>query len=96
MQILKINNNVSFGIERDEKKVRLVVFDKEEELACRKETVTNLMRFIESGEAHIFKGRLQLYKKSELIEIQLQRKKLGSVSAGNFEKCLSHLIENKK
>lgn len=93
MQTLKINNHVSFGIERNEKKVRLVVFDKKEELACRKETFGNLQRFIELDEGHAFKGRLQLFKKLDAIHVQVKGEKIGSVSAMNFEKCLSLLGE---
>jgi len=89
MQTLKINNNVSFGIERHEKKVRLVVFDKKEELACRKETFRNLQRFVELNEGHVFKGRLQLFKKLDAIHIQVKGEKIGSVSAMNLKKCLS-------
>jgi hypothetical protein len=91
MLTLRINNGLNLGIERDEKKVRLVVLDNKKELACRKETFDNLHKFIVANHAHAFKGRLQLFKQDEHISVEVKGEKLGSVAASTFGNCLSKL-----
>jgi hypothetical protein len=91
MYTIKINNGLNLGLERDEKKIRLVVLDKKKELACRKETFSNLHKFIAAKDAHAFKGRLQLFKQDEHISVEVKGEKLGAVAAITFGNCLSKL-----
>lgn len=91
MHTIKINNGLSFGIERDEKKVRLVVLDRKTELACRKETFSNLHKFIAAKDAHAFKGRLQLLKHRGIINVEVKGEKLGAVAVDTFDKYLTKL-----
>lgn len=91
MYTIKINNGLNLGIERNEKKVRLVILDNKKELACRKETFGNLHKFIAANNAHAFKGRLQLFKHHDTISVEVKGEKLGSVSAVSLEKYLATL-----
>ncbi len=91
MLTMKINNGLNLGIERYEKKVRLVVLDRKNELACRKEIFSNLRKFIAAKEAHAFKGRLQLFKQGKHICIEVKGEKLRTVAAITFGNCLSKL-----
>ncbi len=91
MHTIKINNGLNLGIERDEKKVRLVVLDNKNELACRKETFGNLHKFIAAKDAHAFKGRLQLFKHRDIINVEVKGEKLGVVAAHTFGNYLSKL-----
>jgi hypothetical protein len=91
MHTIKINNGLNLGLERDEKKVRLVVLDNKKELACRKETFGNLQKFIAANNAHAFKGRLQLLKHHDTISVEVKGEKLGAVAASTFGNCLVKL-----
>ena len=93
MLLLKINNKLDLGVEHLEKKLRIVILYKKEELACRQETLKNLHYFIQSEKAHIFKGRLQLFKQTDVIVIEIKGKRLGTISAKNFVKCIPALNE---
>ena len=91
MHTIKINNGLTLGIERVEKKVRLVVLDRKTELACRKETFSNLHKFIAAEDAHAFKGRLQLFKHRDIINVEVKGEKLGAIAVHTFDKCLAKL-----
>ena len=91
MLTLKINNGLNLGIERFEEKVRLVVLENKKELACRKETFGNLHKFIAANKAHAFKGRLQLFKHRDIINVEVKGEKLGAVAVNKFGDCLSKL-----
>jgi hypothetical protein len=86
--ILKLNNGHSFAIENQLNKVRLVVYNNGVENVCRKSTFKNIMNFIQSGDNHLFKGRLQLYKDDAGISIQVKDKIVGEISTDDFINCL--------
>ena len=91
MLTVRINKELDFGMERDERKLRLIVLDNKIELACRKETFGNLQRFIDADDAHAFKGRLQLYKHHNNISVELKGEKLGTIAAGKFKNFVAEL-----
>jgi len=91
MLTLKINNELDFGMEREAKKLRLVLLNKNTELACRKETFGNLQKFLAAEEAHAFKGRLQLYKHNNSISVALKGEKLGTIAASKLENYMAEL-----
>jgi len=60
MTSLPLNNNFSFDIKMHNGRPRIIIYDRAEEYVCRKESFSNLEKFITSPSAHIFRGRLQL------------------------------------
>lgn len=62
-------------------KVRLVVLQNKKELACRIETFKNLAEFLQTKEARIFKGRLQLQKVNDEVKIELKSETIKTISA---------------
>lgn len=86
-----LNNELKFAIERDEKRVRLVVYKSGQEYVCRKENLSKLERFINSDECRIFKGRLQLCKNIDGIGIEIKGKFVGVISINDFENYLVRL-----
>ncbi|RWY57212.1 hypothetical protein [Mucilaginibacter gilvus] len=80
--------NLTLLLEPANKKFRLVLIDGTQELACRKETRTNLKRFITSTESQLFKGRLQLYKNDDAIIIKLKGEDVGAITLSELEKAL--------
>ncbi len=88
MSSQNINKNFSLAAEPYEKKVRLIVIKDGDEYFCRKETLGNLKKFLLADESHIFKGRLQLIKKQNTINIQAKGDLIGAISTKDF----SHII----
>ncbi len=60
-------------------KVRLVVMQDKKELACRIETFKNLAAFLQTKEARIFKGRLQLQKVNDEVNIELKNETIKTI-----------------
>ncbi|RZL20725.1 MAG: hypothetical protein EOO96_24720, partial [Pedobacter sp.] len=71
MQQIILNEKLTLVFEPADKKVRLIVLQADEELVCRKETIKNLQQFLSAQKAHLFKGRLQLSKNEDVIEVLL-------------------------
>lgn len=92
MTKLQLSMDLYFSVEPYEKKARLIVYQNKEELVCRKETFKNLESFLQTKEARIFKGRLQLNKINQQIHIEVKGEVIGSIS--NVE--LKNMIENCK
>lgn len=88
MQQIILNEKLILSFEIADKKVRLVVLQADEELVCRKETLKNLKHFLEKDQAHIFKGRLQLKKKEDVIEVLVKQNSAGVISSNTFKKVL--------
>lgn len=91
MQKLILNDQLILSFEPLGKRVRLVVSTSDEELACRKETIKNLTSFLKLEETHIFKGRLQLNKHGDIIELNIKNKPTALISSKDFEQILNNL-----
>lgn len=91
MIYIPLRNNFSIGMERFENRIRLVVFNGDDEYVCRKETLSVLEKFAEKNKAHIFRGRLQLYKDSDDIHVEVKGTILGTVRLNDFKKKLTTL-----
>jgi hypothetical protein len=96
MDILTLNNQQQLGIEPLDKRVRLIVYNNGVENVCRKEHIKNLERFIQSGDNHLFKGRLQLHKNDDAIAIKVKGHIVGSVSNEAFKYCLENAKQEAK
>ena len=64
--------------------MRLVVYKDGVENVCRKETIGHIERFIRSDDNRLFKGRLQLYKKGDSLNIEVKGDAIGSVKMKDF------------
>lgn len=91
MQQLILNSKHVLVFEPSGKKIRLVITEADEELVCRKETLKNLQHFLAQEQAHIFKGRLQLHKINDAIEIIVKDKPIAIISSASLEKILNNL-----
>jgi hypothetical protein len=91
MTMFKLDDELSFAIERCEKRARLIVYKNGVENVCRKETFGNLKRFVESNRGHIFKGRLQLNKNGESVGVEVKGKLIGIIKAEEFLGCLKEV-----
>jgi hypothetical protein len=59
VSVIQLEENHTFSIEPQNKRVRLVVYKSGVEKVCRLETRKKLQKFLLSDENHLFKGRLQ-------------------------------------
>jgi len=84
MNMLKINDQYSFMIERYDKRLRLIVMDGVDEWVCRKVNPTELSAFLSNNDAHLFKGRLQLDKVGNDIIVNVKGNELGLISSQAF------------
>ncbi|MDB5008458.1 MAG: hypothetical protein JWP45_2851 [Mucilaginibacter sp.] len=89
MPDLKLNEDFNFEIQRHEKRVRLIVFKAGVENVCRKESLKNLLHFIQSDEVHLFKGRLQLHENTTGIGVIVKgNQPEGNIKVEEFIKLL--------
>jgi len=91
MESISLENGIELYFEKLPHVIRLIVSKNDQEWVCRKEKLKNLLAFTCLGEAHAFKGRLQLIKKDKDIAIQVNHKHIGTISTGNFLKALNKL-----
>ncbi|SOD14202.1 hypothetical protein SAMN06297358_1455 [Pedobacter xixiisoli] len=89
MKSIGLNNNLIFSIEPLVNSVRLIVSEVDHEIACRKETIKNLNSFLEGDNENIFKGRLQLSKLDQDIEIIINKIPIGKIPLYSFSKLLN-------
>ncbi len=87
--MLKLDGNQSLAIEISGKRARLIVHDRGVENVCRKESVKTLRDFLESNEDHLFKGRLQLQKNGNGINVLIKGKSAGSIRTEEFIELVS-------
>lgn len=83
-----LTDNYSFGVENLGNRYRLVVHNNEKELACRKEKRNILLNFLSETSGHLFRGRLQLKKEQEVIQVYLKGECIGSLTSTQMEKYL--------
>jgi hypothetical protein len=91
MSQLTLTNTLLFRLENNNKKIRLILTEGDIELACRKETLSNLRSFIRSDQESLFKGRLQLHRQDNAITITLKGQPAGVVTIAAFNKALNTL-----
>jgi len=84
MDVLKLNDGHALAIENMEKEVRLVLYNNGVENVCRKLTLKTIRHFIQPGENHLFKGRLQLYKNDHHVSVQAKGSIVGKIPLNNF------------
>lgn len=84
MNVLKLDNGYDLAIENADKQARLVVYNNGVENVCRKSTLKNVAAFIQSGENHLFRGRLQLHKENGMINIIVKGNKVGEIPISGF------------
>lgn len=91
MENIILNDNLKLSFEKLPNIIRLVVSKDNEEWVCRKEKLKNLFSFLEFQQRRLFKGRLQLIKFDDKIEIQVKNKCVSSFSALLLEQTLNKL-----
>ncbi|PWS33569.1 hypothetical protein [Pedobacter paludis] len=91
MESISLDNNLKFSFEKLPHTIRLVISENDEEWVCRKEKLKKLFSFAEMDKEHLFKGRLQLYKSGDKINIQVKNELIGLISVGDFKQALNKL-----
>jgi len=86
---IKLNDQLSFAVGRENKRLRLIVFDGSHELVCHKASKTELEYFIKAETAHLFKGRLQLDKSDNHITIHVKGTVMGIIEQDDFVKLIN-------
>ena len=79
-----LNHTTELSIEPDNKKVRLVIYQDAEEWVCRKENISRIKEFLVQQEARLFKGRLQLHKIDQQINIEVKGDVIGCINVDHF------------
>lgn len=92
MRKLELNDELSFGIESENKKLRLIVFNNGKEYVCHKSTAGELTRFLNNDEEQLFKGRLQLLKNNDNILVKVKGNIEGALNKNQLAALL--LSEN--
>src|SRR5476651_309872 len=86
---LLLHPNYRLGIEHYAPlRVRLIIYKSGEVYVCRKESIYKLKQFLALGEGRAFKGRLQLVKHGDVIDVEVKGKAVGSVGFVEMEKLL--------
>ena len=88
MSHIKLGDRLTISIEK-ENRLRLIVFDGSEELVCRKVNPSELKKFIQAENGHLFKGRLQLDKKDDNIFVSIKGAKTGVIALPEFEDLIN-------
>jgi len=96
MRRFKLKNNLELSIEPYEKKVRLVVYESNTELVCRKESISVLKRFMDMKNERIFKGRLQLQIEKDKIRIFIKEENKGSIGLKDFQNEINKVDKQRK
>jgi len=96
MNRIKLNDQLTFSIEKEEKRLRLIVSESGDELVCHKTDRNELTKFIQSADSHLFKGRLQLDKKGENVFIYLKGDIAGVIDLSEFERLMNHSYQPKQ
>jgi len=89
MQRLKLNGHFSLGVEAENKKLRLVVFNNGEEYVCHKTTTGEFTKFIKGDTEQLFKGRLQLLKNNDNILVKIKGNVEGVVNGEELGRLIS-------
>jgi hypothetical protein len=76
-----LQQGILFHIELYENRLRLVIRKDGEEWICRKESFRNLYAFLKTEDSRLFKGRLQLVKQQQQVQIIAKGTAIGSMAA---------------
>lgn len=88
MQNVQLTESLSFGLERYDKRLRIIVFDGPKEWACHKVSVKDTKDFLGHETAHLFRGRLQLDKKGDDILVSVKGSAIGLISLLDFSRLM--------
>ena len=78
-------------LDQPDKKVVIAILEADVMLACRKETLGNLKKLMSLTEGRIFKGRLQLSKHGDIIEVIVKNTSVAVLGSSVFEQALNNL-----
>lgn len=88
MECISLNNNFKLSFEKLPHTIRLIVSKNNNDWVCRKEKLINLLAFAEVNKDYLFKGRLQLFKSDDRIDVQVKSKSLSDrFLTRPLEKC---------
>ena len=86
MTTIPLSHNYTFAIKPYEKlRVRLIVYKKGEVYVCRKESLFKLKQFLALDDGRAFKGRLQLVKHGDVVDVEVKGELVGSIGPGDME-----------
>lgn len=88
MTTLMLDQQYSLTKEENNGQLRLIVMKNGAEHVCRKEKLNVLHDLLTNG-GHLFKGRLQLIRSNNDIEVIVKNEKIGNVSVAAFEQFLA-------
>jgi hypothetical protein len=88
--MLKLNGPTDFTTKAYQKHLRLLFFKNGGEYVCREESKKRLLDFLAGGESQVFKGRLQLWKKSTNIFDEIKGEIEGVLALADFKKLLEN------
>ncbi len=83
-----MKRNTRLVIEPSDKKLRLIIINNNQEIACRKEFRNKIIDFLEKENEWLFKGRLQLRKNNNLVEVYFKKALVDCISIPLFTKML--------
>ncbi|MBC6110356.1 hypothetical protein ACFOG5_05745 [Pedobacter fastidiosus] len=86
MESIILTNGFKLSFEKLPNTIRLIILKDDEEWVCHKEKLKNLFSFLEVDIKNLFKGRLQLFKFDNRIDIQVKNKHISSISIETFNK----------
>ena len=80
MATINLSEGLILAAEADDKRIRLIIYKNDAELACRKTSLKEIDRFLVGAEPSLFKGRLQLLKDQGNILIKVKTDIVGVTS----------------
>ncbi len=83
-----MGNDIKFKVEASDKKLRIILINNNQEIACRKEFRNKIIDFLEKENEWLFKGRLQLRKNNNLLEVYFKKALVDCISIPLFTKML--------
>lgn len=89
MNTLKLNDHLSIGVESENMKLRIIVFNNGEEFVCHKTTPGELAKFLSGDTNQLFKGRLQLLKNNGNILVKVKGNTEGVLEDKGLEVLIS-------
>ncbi|WP_231490729.1 glycogen/starch/alpha-glucan phosphorylase [Pedobacter sp. Leaf170] len=91
MENISLDNKFKLSFEKLPHTIRLIVSKNNDIWVCKKEKLKNLFAFADDGKEHLFKGRLQLIKRDNKIDIRVKHELIDTISTESFKQVLSKL-----
>ena len=91
METISLQNDLKFSLEKLPHTIRLIISKDDEEWVCRKEKLKKLFKFTETEDEHVFKGRLQLFKSEDKVNIKVKNEFVATVLKDDFIRILNRL-----